>query len=1323
MARRALSNELGPVFLEAILSEKKIVKEKFFFHLFPSNRYNSAPVGEIFIEKIWACSARRALSNDSGPDLPDAILSEKKINSALIGQILIKKYGRVGREEPSPVTPKKIVKEKFFFHLFISTRYNSPPIVQILIKKIWACMTRRALSNDSGPAFPGAILSEKKIFKGKFFFPLFHLNCYNSAPVGQILIKKIWACRARRALSNDPGPVFLGATLSEKKIDSAPIAQILIRKIWPCRPRRSLSSDPGPVFLGSDFSHLDKKICACRARRAPCSDSGSAFVGAILSERKIAPIPQILIKKLWACRARRALSNDPGLVFPDTILSEKKIVKEKFFFHLFPSNRYNSAPIVQILIKKIWACRTRRALSNGSGAALPGAILSEKKIVKEKFFFPLFPLNRYNSAPVGQILIEKIWACSARRPLSNDPGPAFLGSIVSEEKIVKEKFFFRLFPLIHYNSAPIGQILNARRSLSNGPVGFPRCYTVGEKNWREEPFPTTPVRFFLVLYYNSVPIGQILMKKIWACRRRRALSNDCGPALPGAILSEKKIVKGKFFFPLFLLNRYNTAPVGQILIKKIWACSARRSFPMARYNSVPIGQILMKKIWACRRRRALSNDCGPALPGAILSEKKIVKGKFFFPLFLLNRYNTAPVGQILIKKIWACRPRISHSNDPGMVFLGAIVSEKKIVKEKFFFHLFISTRYNSAPIVQILIRKIWPCRPRRSLSSDPGPVFLDLDKKICACRARRAPCSDSGSAFVGAILSERKIAPIPQILIKKLWACRARRALSNDPGLVFPDTILSEKKIVKEKFFFHLFPSNRYNSAPIVQILIKKIWACRTRRALSNGSGAALPGAILSEKKIVKEKFFFPLFPLNRYNSAPVGQILIEKIWACSARRPLSNDPGPAFLGSIVSEEKIVKEKFFFRLFPLIHYNSAPIGQILNARRSLSNGPVGFPRCYTVGEKNWREEPFPTTPVRFFLVLYYNSVPIGQILMKKIWACRRRRALSNDCGPALPGAILSEKKIVKGKFFFPLFLLNRYNTAPVGQILIKKIWACSARRSFPMARYNSVPIGQILMKKIWACRRRRALSNDCGPALPGAILSEKKIVKGKFFFPLFLLNRYNTAPVGQILIKKIWACRPRISHSNDPGMVFLGAIVSEKKIVKEKFFFHLFISTRYNSAPIVQILIKKIWACMTRRALSNDSGPAFPGAILSEKKIVKGKFFFPLFPLNRYNSAPVGQFLIKKIWACRARRALSNDPGPVFLDATLSEKKINSAPIGQILIGKIWPCRPRRSLSSDPGPVFLGAIGAKSPFQWPGRVFLDAIVSEKKIVKEKFFLL
>ncbi|KAL2726360.1 LOW QUALITY PROTEIN: hypothetical protein V1477_017787 [Vespula maculifrons] len=62
---------------------------------------------------------------------------------------------------------------------------------------------------------------------------------------------------------------------------------------------------------------------------------------------------------------------------------------------------------------------------------------------------------------------------------------------------------------------------------------------------------------------------------------------------------------------------------------------------------------------------------------------------------------------------------------------------------------------------------------------------------------------------------------------------------------------------------------------------------------------------------------------------------------------------------------------------------------------------------------------------------------------------------------------------------------------------------------------------------------------------------------------------------------------PRRSHPNDPGPVFLGATLSEKKI-------------------------------------------DFLGATLSMKKIVKEKYFFPLFSLNRYNSAPVGQILIKK---------------------------------------------------------------------------------------------
>ncbi|KAL2726351.1 LOW QUALITY PROTEIN: hypothetical protein V1477_017778 [Vespula maculifrons] len=1023
------------------------------------------------------------------------------------------------------LSEKKIVKEKFFFHLFISTRYNSAPIVHILIKKIWPCMTRRALSNDSGPAFPGAILSEKKIVKGKFFFPLFPLNRYNSAPVGQISIKKIWACRARRALSNDPGPVFLDAILSEKKINSAPIGQILIGKIWPCRPRRSLSSDPGPVFPEKFFFPL-----------FPLNSYNSA------------PVGQISIEKIWACSARRALSNDPGPVFLDAILSEKKmvieqfylpllpinrynsgpighailsekkIVKEKFLFHLFPSNRYYSAPIIQIFIKKILACRTQRALSNDSGPAFPGAILSEKEIVKEKFFFPLFPLNRYNTAPVGQILIKKIWACSARRSLSNGPvgqrishtnvpGLVFLGATDSEKKIVKKKFFFPLFPLNHYNSAPID-----------------------------------------------------LDKQIWACRARRALSSDPGAAFVGAILSEKNIVKEKFYFPLFPINRYNSAPIVQILIKKIWACMTQG---------------------------ALSNDSGPAFPGAILSEKKIVKGKFFFPLFPLNRYNSAPVGQILIKKIWACRARRALSNNPGRVFLGATLSEKKIVKEKLFLSLF--------PLNQL------------------GSYWSDLDKQI--------------------------------------WACRARRALSSDPGAAFVGAILSEKNNVKEKFYFPLFPINRYNSAPIVQILIKKIWACMTQGALSNDSGPAFPGAILSEKKIVKGKFFFPLFPLNRYNSAPVGQILIKKIWARRARRALSNNPGRVFLGATLSEKKI------------------------------------------------------------------NSAPIGQILIRKIWPCRPRRSLSSDPGPVF---LVSEKKIVTEKFFFPLFPLNRYNSAPVGQIFIEKIWACSARR---------------------------ALSNDPGPVFLDAILSEKKIKKivtEKFFFPLFPLNRYNSAPVGQILIGKIWACRARKALSSDPSPAFVGAIVSEKKMFTEKFFFPLFPSNRYNSVPVGQIFIEKIWACSTRRALSNDPGPVFLDAILSEikivieqfylpllritrynsgpighailseKKIVKEKFLFHLFPSNRYNSAAIIQILIKKILACRTQRALSNDSGPAFAGATLSEKEIVKEKV-------FFPLFPLNRYNTAP----VGQIFCKKnmgiPFQWPGRVFLGAIVSEKKIVKEKFF--
>ncbi|KAL2745434.1 LOW QUALITY PROTEIN: hypothetical protein V1477_006289 [Vespula maculifrons] len=255
-----------------------------------------------------------------------------------------------------------------------------------------------------------------------------------------------------------------------------------------------------------------------------------------------------------------------------------------------------------------------------------------------------------------------------------------------------------------------------------------------------------------------------------------------------------------------------------------------------------------------RSRRALSSDPGPVLIGAIVSEKKIVKEKCFFPWFPLNRYNSAPIGPIW-KKNYMGRARRALSNNPGRVLLPAIVPEKKIVKEKFFFPLFSLNSYNSAPI---------------------GPI-----------------CT------------------------QKIWAQWARQALSNDPGPVLVRALVSEKKIVKEKCFFPLFPLNCYNSAPIGPIWTRKIWAAL--RELTNDPGRVLVRALVSEKKIVKEKCFFPLFPLNCYNSAPIGPIWTRKIWA---------DLCPVLIGAIVLEKKIVKEKCFFPWFPLNRYNSAPIGPI-----------------------------------------------------------------------------------------------------------------------------------------------------------------------------------------------------------------------------------------------------------------------------------------------------------------------------------------------------------------------------------------------------------
>ncbi|KAL2745445.1 LOW QUALITY PROTEIN: hypothetical protein V1477_006300 [Vespula maculifrons] len=177
----------------------------------------------------------------------------------------------------------------------------------------------------------------------------------------------------------------------------------------------------------------------------------------------------------------------------------------------------------------------------------------------------------------------------------------------------------------------------------------------------------------------------------------------------------------------------------------------------------------------------------------------------------------------------------------------------------------------------------------------------------------------------------------------------------------------------------------------------------RSRRALSSDPGPVLIGAIVSEKKIVKEKCFFPWFPLNRYNSAPIGPIW-KKNYMGRARRALSNNPGRVLLPAIVPEKKIVKEKFFFPLFSLNSYNSAPIGPICTQKYGRSG----------------RDKPFPTTPVRFS----YSA----------------RRALSNNPGLVLVRALVSEKKIVKEKCFFPLFPLNCYNSAPVGPIWTGKIW-------------------------------------------------------------------------------------------------------------------------------------------------------------------------------------------------------------------------------------------------------------------------------------------
>ncbi|KAL2745549.1 hypothetical protein V1477_006404 [Vespula maculifrons] len=233
--------------------------------------------------------------------------------------------------------------------------------------------------------------------------------------------------------------------------------------------------------------------------------------------------------------------------------------------------------------------------------------------------------------------------------------------------------------------------------------------------------------------------------------------------------------------------------------------------------------------------------------------------------------------------------------------------------------------------------------------------------------------------------------------------------------------------------------------------------------------------------------------------------------------------------------------------------------------------------------------------------------------------------------------------------FFSLFPLNRYYSATIGSICTQKDGRRVRDEPFQTAPENVfffVPFKPLLLGYYWfdldeknmglegatsplndpglvllgAIRARRALLNGPGPVLLGAIVSEKKILKEKCFFPLVPLNRYNSAHIGPIC-----------------------AIVSEKKIVKENVFFLCSLYTVLTRLLLVQFVRKKYGrrgcdgpfplTLRTRRALSNDPRSVLLGAIVSEKKIVKEKCFFPLFPLNRYNSAPIGSIWTKKIWA------------------------------------------------------------------------------------------
>ncbi|KAL2745424.1 hypothetical protein V1477_006279 [Vespula maculifrons] len=94
----------------------------------------------------------------------------------------MKLYGHRARDEPFPITPVVFSYKDVFFLCSLKT-----VITRLLLVLSGREKYGRRGRDDPFPTTP------KKILKEKCFLPLSHLICYNSAPIGPIWTKKIWA--------------------------------------------------------------------------------------------------------------------------------------------------------------------------------------------------------------------------------------------------------------------------------------------------------------------------------------------------------------------------------------------------------------------------------------------------------------------------------------------------------------------------------------------------------------------------------------------------------------------------------------------------------------------------------------------------------------------------------------------------------------------------------------------------------------------------------------------------------------------------------------------------------------------------------------------------------------------------------------------------------------------------------------------------------------------------------------------------------------------------------------------------------------------------